>query len=65
MTRRELVSRIDKRVSCELLLTFFVKMFCIAKVNVAKRALRSPTRSKHNSVAVAIITPPTTGINEQ
>jgi len=40
-------------------------MFCIAKVKVANKALRSPTRSNDNSVAVAIITPPTTGINEQ
>ena len=60
-----LVSRIDKRVPCVHLLTFLVKMFCIAKVKVANNALTSPTRSKDNSVAVAIITPPTTGINEQ
>lgn len=52
-------------VACVHLLTFFVKIFCIAKVKVANKALSSPTRSKDNSVAVAIITPPTTGINEQ
>lgn len=40
-------------------------MFCIAKVKVANKALKSPIMSKDNSVAVAIITPPTTGINEQ
>ena len=51
--------------STSTVLTFFVKMFCIAKVKVANKALISPTRSKDNSVAVAIITPPTTGINEQ
>ena len=40
-------------------------MFCIEKVNVASNALRRPIKLKDISVAVAIITPPTTGINEQ
>lgn len=46
-------------------LTFLVNIFCIEKVNVASNALTRPIKSKDISVAVAIITPPTTGINEQ
>lgn len=42
-----------------------VNIFCIEKVNVASNALTRPIKSKDISVAVAIITPPTTGINEQ
>ena len=49
----------------EAVLTFLVKIFCTAKVKVANRALRRPTMSKDNSVAVAIMTPPTMGIKEQ
>ena len=49
----------------EAVLTFLVKIFCKAKVKVANRALRRPTMSKDNSVAVAIMTPPTMGIKEQ
>lgn len=49
----------------EAVLTFLVKIFCTAKVKVANKALRRPTMSKDNSVAVAIMTPPTMGIKEQ
>ena len=62
---RQEEGKTDTRTACVHILTFFVKMFCIANVKVANKALSSPTRSKDNSVAVAIITPPTTGINEQ
>ena len=57
-----------KEASCVcrlVVLTFFVKMFCTENVKVANKALKSPTMSKDSSVAVAIITPPTMGINEQ
>ena len=66
-TERIDIGEMDRRehVFTYTVLTFFVKMFCIAKVKVANNALTSPTRSKDNSVAVATITPPTTGINEQ